>query len=132
MFAEAQLKDAVQRIDHVLARLLAGATLAVGARNLRDRRDNPAVLVRLEHDRQQQRFAHAYTVPRSGPAAKGRRPRGRLLLVAPGDNARLLEEGVGGWRRQIADVPFGHQSVDQESGQCRANSPQDRAGLVGS
>src|SRR6202042_402657 len=84
MLAEAQLEDAVQRVDHILARLCAAAALAVGAGDLGDRRDNPAIAAVLIDDRQMQYLAHA----RHGNPFGRQTPPSDVVLDGSGNSTR--------------------------------------------
>jgi len=47
-----------QRVDDIRTRFITRSTLAEDARNLRDRRDGPAILARLVDDRQIKLLSH--------------------------------------------------------------------------
>ena len=96
MLAEAQLEDSVQSIDDVLAGLFARAPLAQRAGDFGDRRNYPALLIGLVHDRQAERLAHATNATPwrriSLAHDKGlRRPRLRLARSGTLDRLRQVD-----------------------------------------
>ena len=105
MIAEPQLEDPPQCVDHVRPSLLARATLAVGPRHFRDRREDPAVFSRLKYDRQFHRGAHCDQRYRTPRALKQRPLAFRSRSCGRRPERKHLPRGRAGDNGEAGSVP---------------------------